>query len=87
MVLVYEKATPDRSNVLLIAVSFDPFGVQESGFDLPLWRWQLPDDAALEVQDLLSDARFAWRGRFQTVRLTPASPYGVWRLRPTEPNG
>jgi starch synthase (maltosyl-transferring) len=81
-VLYYEKATPDRSNVILVAVSFDPFQTQESGIELPLWRWSLPDQAALEAQDLTTDQRFTWYGKQQRITLTPDAPYRIWRVRP-----
>ena len=81
---VYEKATPDRANVVLVAVSLDPRRVQETEFDLPLWRWNLPDHAALDGEDLLGGPRATWRGRRQRVRLTPDQPYAIWRARPAE---
>jgi starch synthase (maltosyl-transferring) len=81
-ILYYEKATPDRSNVVLVAVSLDPNQVQEADFDLPLWSWKLPDQAGLLVDDLLSGDRFAWHGKTQHMRLTPERPYAVWRVRP-----
>jgi len=82
-ILYYEKATADRSNVLLVAVSMDPSHVQEGGFELPLWRWGLPDHAGLEVEDLMHDHRFAFHGKSQHMRLDPADlPFAIWRVRP-----
>ncbi len=80
-VLYYEKATPDRSNVVLVAVSLDPLQAQEADFDLPLWQWKLPDDASLSAQDLLTDAPLIWHGKTQHLRLTPERPYAAWRVR------
>ena len=82
-VLYYEKATPDRSNVVLVAVSLDPFSAQEADFDLPLWHWTLPDDASLSAQDLLTGHGFVWTGKTQHLRLSPERPYAIWRVRPT----
>jgi starch synthase (maltosyl-transferring) len=82
LVLVYEKATPDRSNVVLAAVSMDPLRAQESDFDLPLWKWRLPDNGTVQVEDLVTGARFTWSGRTQRVRLTQDRPYAIWRVRP-----
>ncbi len=82
-VLYYEKATADRSNVVLIAVSLDPFQAQEADFDLPLWHWKLPDDGALSAQDLVGGGQFTWRGKVQHLRLTPENPYAIWRVRPS----
>ncbi len=81
-ILWYEKATEDRSNVLLVAVSVDPHAPHEADVELPLWRWGLGDDAALDVEDLLTGARFAWRGKWQHIGLDPAAPYRIWRVRP-----
>ena len=81
-ILYYEKATPDRSNVILVAVSLDPFQAQEADFEIPLWLWSLPDQASLGAEDLLSGERFAWHGKNQRMRLTPENPYAIWRARP-----
>ena len=79
-VLWYEKATPDRSNVLLIGVSLDPGQAHETDVDLPLWRSGIPDHGSLALEDLLSGQRFTLTGRRQSVRMTPESPYLIWRL-------
>ena len=84
-VLWYRKSTPDRSNVLLCAVSLDPHNVQEAAVELPLWEWGLPDGAALEAEDLMRGHRFTWRGKNQRIRLDPYGlPFGIWRVRPAE---
>ncbi|MDP3294601.1 MAG: alpha-1,4-glucan--maltose-1-phosphate maltosyltransferase, partial [Nevskia sp.] len=81
-ILYFEKATENRDNVLLIAINLDPHHPQTASFEVPLWRWQLPDDAELEACDLLDGSRFVWRGKTQTLRLDPAKPYAIWRVRP-----
>jgi len=84
-VLWYRKATPDRSNVVLCAVSLDPHAVQEASVELPLWEWGLPDHAALEAEDLMRGHRFVWHGKVQRLRLDPRElPFGLWRVRPAE---
>ncbi len=80
-ILFYEKSTPDRSNVVIVAVSLDPFAAQEADIEIPLWRAKLPDDASLPMQDLLGGSVFAWHGKYQRLRLTPESPYAIWRVR------
>jgi starch synthase (maltosyl-transferring) len=82
--LVYEKATPDRSNVVLVAVSFDPHQAQQTAVELPLWRWGLPDNAALNAVDLLEDARVTWHGKRLALGVTPQAPYRLWRVRPAQ---
>ena len=79
-VLWFEKATPDRSNVVLIAISLDPNTTQTSPIELPLYRFGLPDNATLELEDLLDhERRFSLTGKYQTVTLDPQRPYAVWR--------
>jgi starch synthase (maltosyl-transferring) len=82
-VLWYRKATPDRSNVILVAVSLDPHHVREASVELPLWEWGLPDHASLEAEDLMAGHRFVWQGKMQQIRLDPAGlPFGIWRVHP-----
>jgi starch synthase (maltosyl-transferring) len=81
-VLAYERATADRRNVLIVAVSFDPRGTQAANIDIPLWHWDLPDNAVLQADDLLEERAHRWQGRRQSVTLTPDSPYRIWRVRP-----
>ena len=50
---------------------------------MPLWRLGLPDDAAVEVEELLTGARLHWRGKIQHVWFDPAAaPGAVWRIVP-----
>lgn len=82
-VLYYGKRTQDRSNFLLVAVSLDPHQAQETRFEIPLWEFGLPDDGALEVEDLMRGTRFTWRGKIQHWRLLPQElPFAIWRVRP-----
>jgi starch synthase (maltosyl-transferring) len=82
LVLTYEKATPDRTNVVMVAVNLDPANAQACEFDLPLWKWRLPDDGSVLVDDLLTGERFTWTGRTQRLRLAHDRPYAIWRVRP-----
>jgi starch synthase (maltosyl-transferring) len=82
-VLWYRKATQDRSNVVLVAVSLDPHHPHEASVELPLWEWGLPDHAALEAEELMTGHRFVWQGKMQQVRLDPAGlPFAIWRVHP-----
>ena len=77
-VLCFEKATPDRSNVLVAAISFDPDRPQSASFRL-LGNGEA---AATEVHDLLSDRRTPWAPGWQRVNLTLDRPYAIWRILP-----
>ncbi|MCE9649791.1 MAG: DUF3416 domain-containing protein [Parvibaculum sp.] len=82
-VLYFAKATPRRENVVLVAVNLDPFHAQDASIEIPLWEWGLPDDGALEVEDLLRGYKFVWYGKHQSIRLDPhALPYAIWRVKP-----
>ncbi len=82
-VLVYGKRVPGAADMVLVAVNLDPHHVQETGFEIPLWEWKLPDDGAIEVEDLVRGDRFTWHGKNQTLRLDPSVfPFAIWRLSP-----
>ncbi len=82
-VMVYGKATIDRDDMILVAVSLDPHSVQEASFEVPLWEFQLPDNGAVDVEDLMRGQRFVWQGKVQHVRLDPAEmPFAIWRIAP-----
>ncbi|MEO8558175.1 MAG: alpha-1,4-glucan--maltose-1-phosphate maltosyltransferase [Rhodospirillales bacterium] len=81
-ILYYGKAAPGHDERLLIAVNLDPHHAQACDFEIPLWEWGLPDTAALQVEDLLHGYHFTWSGKLQTMRLEPAAPYAIWRVRP-----
>ncbi len=81
-VMFYEKATADRSNVVFVAVSLDPFGPQSANVELPLYRWSIPDSATVAVTEMVRGARFTWSGKWQNIALTPEAPFSIWRVRP-----
>ncbi|WP_206957181.1 alpha-1,4-glucan--maltose-1-phosphate maltosyltransferase [Trinickia acidisoli] len=85
-VLFFEKATRSRENVILVAISLDPFGPQDTDLELP-WHmfehWRMQEWDALAVADLVTGQRFEWRGRRQHVRIEPdARPFAIWRIAP-----
>ncbi|WP_051329082.1 alpha-1,4-glucan--maltose-1-phosphate maltosyltransferase [Geminicoccus roseus] len=80
-VLFFEKATPGRENVLLVAVGLDPYHVQEADVEIPLWKFGLPDHATVAVEDLVRRQQFTWTGKYQRVRCDPGElPFSIWRL-------
>jgi len=82
-ILVYGKRVAGAADMVLVAVSLDPHHPQEAGFEIPLWEWKLPDDGAIEVEDLLAGHRFTWHGKNQHLRLDPSVlPFAIWRLAP-----
>ncbi|WP_136420137.1 maltotransferase domain-containing protein [Herbaspirillum sp. ST 5-3] len=69
-------------NIVLVAINLDPFAPHEATIELPLWELDLPDDGALELEDLVNGRRMTWQGKFQQLRLDPfVCPYAIWRVR------
>jgi starch synthase (maltosyl-transferring) len=70
-------------NVILVAINLDPFAAHESDIELPLWEFGLPDDGALDADDLIGGGHFVWHGKHQHIRLDPFDlPFAIWRIRP-----
>ena len=81
-ILFYAKATAALDNILLVAVTLDPWNPQSAWVDVPLEDFGLAADAIYQVHDLLTDERFLWHGRSNFIALDPhARPAHVFRLR------
>ncbi len=81
-ILYFRKFAAD-GNTILIAISLDPFHVQEAAIELPLWRFGLADDGALAAEDLMREHHFIWHGKTQKMRLNPFDqPFCIWRVAP-----
>jgi starch synthase (maltosyl-transferring) len=81
-ILFYAKATDALDNILLIAVTLDPWHPQSGWVEVPLEDFGLAYDATYQVHDLLTDERFIWRGRRNYIALDPhARPAHIFRLR------
>lgn len=81
-VLYYSKRTPGRDELVLVAVNLNPDrAAQHVSIEVPVWLFGLPDDAAVQVEDLLGGGRWFWYGKWQTVTLDPAvNPAAIWRV-------
>ena len=78
-VLSYGKQTGD--DFVLVHVNLDPHNTQTFEFEVPLWEWGLPDEASVEVRDLIHGNSFTWHGKNQWLELEPHSrPYAIWQL-------
>jgi starch synthase (maltosyl-transferring) len=79
--LVYAKATPDRSNIILCVVNLDTFWPQAGWVNVPVYEWGIGPDRPYVVHDLLTDERFTWRGSANWVRLDPrVQPAHILRI-------
>ena len=81
-VLFFRKSMPDGGNTVLVAISLDPRNPQKARIELPLWRWGLPDQGTLVVDDLVGGGSHTLAGKGHDVTLTPDRPYLIWRAEP-----
>ena len=80
-ILYFGKRTADLESFILVAVSLDPHNAQEAHFELPLWEFGLPDDAATHGEDLMNGHTWTWYGKTQWMRIEPwHQPFGIWRI-------
>jgi starch synthase (maltosyl-transferring) len=82
-VIFYGKMTPDRSNMVFVAVNLDPFDTHEAVVEFPLSEMDIPENRTFEIQDLISGAKHLWTGRRQRLRLDPHNnPAAILRVSP-----
>ncbi len=88
-VLVFRKATPGFDNVIVAAISLDPWAPQSTDFmlDAALYEgWGVPEGAALRSVELANGHQHHWHGTRQYVNLDPhALPFALWRIAPDQP--
>jgi starch synthase (maltosyl-transferring) len=80
-VIFYEKGTEDGSNVLFVAVNLDPFESQEVTLFFPLTSIGVAEHETWEAEELLQGGSHLWQGSHQHIRLDPAAPARIWRVR------
>ncbi|POB09139.1 alpha-1,4-glucan--maltose-1-phosphate maltosyltransferase [Sulfobacillus sp. hq2] len=73
MLLVYSKQSQVDGRVLLMVVNTDPVYTQSGWTALNMQILGMADDAVYIVHDLLTDARYEWRGPYNYVELRPDS--------------
>ena len=69
-ILFYVKTTPDRSNVILVAVNLDPFQWHDCTVTVPPEEIGVAPGGTYRVTDLLTGAAYTW-GERNYVRLDP----------------
>ena len=81
-ILFYGKMTPARDNIILVVVNLDPHRKQNSYIAVPIEQFGQMASDVYQVHDLLSDARYTWRGRQNYVELDPEiQPAHIFRVR------
>ncbi|HEY2405700.1 MAG TPA: alpha-1,4-glucan--maltose-1-phosphate maltosyltransferase [Polyangiaceae bacterium] len=78
-ILAYRKWAP--GNDLVVVVNLDPHAMHEGMIELPLEQMGLDPNEPYEMSDLLTGARYTWRGSRNYVRLDPVERVGhVFRV-------
>jgi starch synthase (maltosyl-transferring) len=81
-ILFYGKMTEARDNIILVVVNLDPHRKQHSFVDVPTEAFGSMEGDSYQVHDLISDARYIWRGRRNYVELDPEiQPAHIFRVR------
>jgi starch synthase (maltosyl-transferring) len=70
-VLFYGKMTPDRSDVVFVAINLDPFATHSAMVELPLEEMGLGPDQPFRFHERLTDTWQDWRGPRGRVTLDP----------------
>jgi starch synthase (maltosyl-transferring) len=81
-----ETRPGDDGNLILVVVNLDPKHTHGSTIHLPLDQWGIDPADSFEVHDLVSNARYVWRGWSNYVELNPhAFPAHIFRVRRSGP--
>jgi starch synthase (maltosyl-transferring) len=81
-IIAYSKQTDDISNVVLVVVNLDHRYRQSGWLNVSPEDWGIAPDEPYQVHDLLTDARYTWRGGRNYIHLDPAvMPAHVFVLR------
>ena len=80
-ILFYGKMTPDRRDVVFVAVNLDPFATHTAQVELPLAELGLAEDQSYKLHERLSDTWLEWRGRGGPITLDPQrEPAAIFSL-------
>jgi starch synthase (maltosyl-transferring) len=80
--IAYSKSSEDGDQCILVIVNLDPDHAHSGWLSLELADLGVDGEASYQVHDLLSDARYLWRGARNYVSLDPAnSPAHIFRIR------
>jgi starch synthase (maltosyl-transferring) len=71
-VLVWSKATSDRSNVVICAVNLDPRQTRSAWVKLDVAAIGVGEDEQFDVEDALTGDRWPWKGGRAWVQLDPS---------------
>ena len=69
--IAYSKVSDDLLNIIVAVVNLDPDHTQAGMIDLPLDAFHLDPRQPYQMHDLLTDAKYVWRGPRNYVELNP----------------
>jgi starch synthase (maltosyl-transferring) len=70
--LCYSKRAAGGKNSMLMVVNLDPNHTQAGMVDLPIERFDIPEGARYQANDVLIGEQYVWTGRQNYVELNPA---------------
>ncbi len=80
--IAYTKSTGDALDTILTVVNLDPLHTHSGWLELPVEAFNLDPHQSYQMHDLLTGARFLWRGGRNYVELNPQyAPAHIFRLR------
>jgi starch synthase (maltosyl-transferring) len=80
--ICYVKQCAAPRNTILVAVNLDPHHAQSGWIDIPPEILEVGENESYQLHDLLTDARYLYRGSRIYVELNPRSvPAHIFRLR------
>ena len=82
MLIAYSKSNPTGTESVLVVANVDPHYAQSGWVTIDLRSLGLPAETTFQMDDLLSGARFLWRGPKNFVSLDPQrAPAHIFRVR------
>ena len=80
--MCYSKTSADLTDAIVVVVNLDPHHAQSGWTRLFLHELGMAPNASFQVHDLISDARYLWRGESNYLDLDPGvCPAAVLRVR------
>ena len=70
-IIAYSKMSDDLLNIVVVVVNLDPQRTQSGMVELPLDLFHLDPGQPYQMHDLLTDAKYVWRGPRNYVELNP----------------
>jgi starch synthase (maltosyl-transferring) len=70
-IIAYQKSTLDKSNVIFVIVNLDSHHIHHSFVYVPIGAYGIPYDRSYELVDLVTGARYYWKGEQNYVQLDP----------------